>query len=58
MGSAGSDLVTHGKHNFRAGFGWEKNIADSADQEVTRGDMVFPALKISAGDGAAQNVEV
>ncbi len=32
---------THGKHNLRAGFGWEKDIADSADQEVTRGDMAF-----------------
>ena len=40
---AASDQVswTHGKHNFRAGFGWEKDIADSADQEVTRGDMAF-----------------
>src|SRR4029077_19242969 len=32
---------TRGRHNIRAGFGWERNIADSADQEVTRGDMTF-----------------
>jgi carboxypeptidase family protein len=47
---------THGKHNIRAGFGWEKNIADSADQEVTRGDMVFPSFEdFLLGMSAAQN---
>ncbi len=47
---------THGKHNIRAGFGWERNIADSADQEVTRGDMVFPSFEdFLLGMSAAQN---
>jgi hypothetical protein len=46
---------THGKHNIRAGFGWEKNIADSADQEVTRGDIVFPSFEdFLLGMSAAQ----
>jgi hypothetical protein len=46
---------TRGKHNFRAGFGWEKNIADSADQEVTRGDLVFPSFEdFLLGMSAAQ----
>jgi len=46
---------TRGKHNFRAGFGWEKNIADSADQEVTRGDLVFPTFEdFLLGMSAAQ----
>ena len=54
----GQDQIswTHGKHNFRAGFGWEKNIADSADQEVTRGDIVFPSFEdFLLGMSAAQN---
>jgi Carboxypeptidase regulatory-like domain len=47
---------THGKHNIRAGFGWERNIADSADQEVTRGDLVFPSFEdFLLGMSAAQN---
>ena len=47
---------THGKHNLRAGFGWEKDIADSADQEVTRGDIVFPSFEdFLLGMSAAQN---
>jgi hypothetical protein len=46
---------THGKHNIRAGFGWEKNIAGSADQEVTRGDIVFPSFEdFLLGMSAAQ----
>jgi Carboxypeptidase regulatory-like domain/TonB dependent receptor len=46
---------TRGKHNFRAGFGWERNIADSADQEVTRGDLVFPTFEdFLLGMSAAQ----
>lgn len=46
---------TRGKHNLRAGFGWEKNIADSADQEVTRGDLVFPSFEdFLLGMSAAQ----
>ena len=46
---------TRGKHNIRAGFGWEKNIADSADQEVTRGDIVFPSFEdFLLGMNAAQ----
>lgn len=54
---AASDQVswTHGKHNFRAGFGWEKDIADSADQEVTRGDMAFLSFEdFLLGMSAAQ----
>jgi len=47
---------THGKHNFRAGFGWERNIADSADQEVTRGDLQFLSFEdFLLGMSAAQN---
>jgi hypothetical protein len=46
---------THGKHNIRAGFGWERNIADSADQEVTRGDIVLPTFEdFLLGMSAAQ----
>jgi hypothetical protein len=46
---------THGRHNFRAGFGWERNIADSADQEVTRGDIVLPSFEdFLLGMSAAQ----
>jgi hypothetical protein len=55
---AASDQVswTHGKHNVRAGFGWEKDIADSADQEVTRGDMAFLSFEdFLLGMSAAQN---
>lgn len=55
---AASDQVswTHGKHNVRAGFGWEKDIADSADQEVTRGDIVFLTFEdFLLGMSAAQN---
>ncbi|PYT75247.1 MAG: carboxypeptidase regulatory-like domain-containing protein [Acidobacteria bacterium] len=53
----GQDQIswTHGKHDFRAGFGWEKDIADSADQEVTRGDLVFPSFEdFLLGMSAAQ----
>jgi hypothetical protein len=47
---------THGRHNFRAGFGWEKDIADSADQEVTRGDLAFLSFEdFLLGRSAAQN---
>ena len=55
---AASDQVswTHGKHNVRAGFGWEKDIADSADPEVTRGDMAFLTFEdFLLGRSAAQN---
>jgi Carboxypeptidase regulatory-like domain len=46
----------HGKHNFRAGFGWERDIADSADQEVTRGDLQFLSFEdFLLGGSAAQN---
>jgi hypothetical protein len=46
---------THSRHSFKAGFGWEKNIADSADQEVTRGDLVFPSFEdFLLGMSAAQ----
>jgi hypothetical protein len=46
----------HGRHNFRAGFGWEKDIADSADQEVTRGDLAFLSFEdFLLGMSAAQN---
>ena len=56
-GWVGQDQIswTHGKHDFRAGFGWEKDIADSADQEVTRGDLVFPSFEdFLLGMSAAQ----
>jgi hypothetical protein len=47
---------THGRHNFRAGFGWERDIADSADQEVTRGDLFIPTFEdFLLGRSAAQN---
>jgi hypothetical protein len=46
----------HGKHNFRAGFGWERDVADSADQEVTRGDLQFLSFEdFLLGMSAAQN---
>ncbi len=46
----------HGKHNFRAGIGWERDIADSADQEVTRGDLQFLSFEdFMLGMSAAQN---
>lgn len=46
----------HGSHNFRAGVGWEKDIADSADQEVTRGDLTFLSFEdFLLGMSAAQN---
>jgi len=46
---------THGRHNVRAGFGWEKDIADSADQEVTRGDITFLSFEdFLLGGSAAQ----
>jgi hypothetical protein len=46
----------HGRHKFRAGFGWEKDIADSADQEVTRGDLSFRSFEdFLLGMSAAQN---
>ncbi|MGB9465743.1 MAG: carboxypeptidase regulatory-like domain-containing protein [Candidatus Acidiferrum sp.] len=46
----------HGKHNFRAGFGWERDIADSADQEVTRGDLQFLSFEdFLLAMSAAQN---
>jgi len=56
-GWVGQDQIswTHGKHDFRAGFGWERDIADSADQEVTRGDLVFPSFEdFLLGMSAAQ----
>ena len=47
---------THGRHNVRAGFGWERDIADSADQEVTRGDISFLSFEdFLLGMSAAQN---
>jgi len=47
---------THGRHNFRFGGGWEKDIADSADQEVTRGDLTFLSFEdFLLGMSAAQN---
>jgi hypothetical protein len=46
---------THGRNNIRAGFGWERDIADSADQEVTRGDMTFLSFEdFLLGMSAAQ----
>ena len=46
---------THSKHNIKAGFAWEKNIADSADQEVTRGDLTFLSFEdFLLGMSAAQ----
>ena len=46
---------TRGRNNIRAGFGWEKNIADSADQEVTRGDLTFLSFEdFLLGASAAQ----
>ncbi len=45
----------HGRQNFRAGFGWERDIADSADQEVTRGDLAFVSFEdFLLGASAAQ----
>jgi hypothetical protein len=45
----------HGRQNFRAGFGWERDIADSADQEVTRGDLAFNSFEdFLLGASAAQ----
>jgi len=55
---AASDQIswTHGRHNFRAGVGWERDIADSADQEVTRGDLFIPTFEdFLLGRSAAQN---
>jgi hypothetical protein len=47
---------THGRHNVRGGFGWERDIADSADQEVTRGDIAFLGFEdFLLGMSAAQN---
>ena len=46
---------TRGRHNVRAGFGWERDIADSADQEVTRGDIAFLSFEdFLLGMSAAQ----
>ena len=45
----------HGRHNMKFGFGWEKDIADSADQEVTRGDLTFLSFEdFLLGMSAAQ----
>jgi hypothetical protein len=47
---------TRGRHNVRAGIGWERDIADSADQEVTRGDISFLSFEdFLLGMSAAQN---
>jgi len=54
---AASDQVSwiHGRHDIRAGFGWEHDIADSADQEVTRGDLAFTSFEdFLLGMSAAQ----
>ncbi len=45
-----------GRHNLRFGGGWERDIADSADQEVTRGDLNMPTFEdFLLGMSAAQN---
>src|SRR6202030_405704 len=46
----------HGRHNIRAGVAWERDIADSADQEVTRGDLQFLSFEdFLLGMSATQN---
>jgi hypothetical protein len=55
---AAQDQVTwvHRRHNFRFGGGWERDIADSADQEVTRGDLLINTFEdFLLGQSAAQN---
>lgn len=55
---AASDQLSwvRGRHNLRFGFGWERDIADSADQEVTRGDLNMPTFEdFLLGMSAAQN---
>lgn len=45
-----------GRHSLKFGFGWERDIADSADQEVTRGDLAFNSFEdFLLGMSAAQN---
>ena len=54
---AAQDQLTwiHRRHNFKFGFGWEKDVADSADQEVTRGDLAFLSFEdFLLGMNAAQ----
>lgn len=55
---AGQDQISwvHGKHDIRAGFGWERVSNPTADPGVTRGSLTFQSFPdFLLGMSAAQN---